>query len=98
MTPPRDDGLVLWPRYFEARLTRSEGRRVAEDLAVEDPEVEAIAEAAEALGYEVEVDPDAAHPRRPWTATGRVVVAGADDKETLLRSVAEALEGRDGNG
>lgn len=96
MTPPDDGDLVLWPRYFEARLTRSEGRRVPEDLAVEAPEADAIAEAAEALGYEATVEPEARHPRRSWTSSGRVVVAGADDKEALLKEVAEALA--DGSG
>ena len=27
---------VLWPAYFDADLTRSEGRRVATDLAVDE--------------------------------------------------------------
>lgn len=93
---PQPDGVVLWPRYFQARLTRSEGRRVPEDLAVEEPDVEALADAVESLGHEIDVDPDARHPKRPWTASGRVVVAGVDDKEALLREVAEAL--RNGNG
>lgn len=96
MSPRSDDGLVLWPRYFEARLTRSEGRRVAEDLAVQDPGIEAIAEAAEELGYEAHVDPEAKHPRRSWTSSGRVVVAGADDKEGLLKEIGAALA--QGNG
>lgn len=92
MTPAQEGGVVLWPRYFETRLSRSEGRRVPEAIAVEEPDVEAIAEAAETLGYEARVDAEARHPRRPWAASGRVVVAGADDKEALLREVAEALD------
>lgn len=96
MASSRDDGVILWPRYFETRLTRSEGRRVPEDLAVEEPDLEALAEAVESLGYDAHVDPDARHPRRPWTDSGRVVVAGADDKEALLKEVAAALDG--GNG
>lgn len=92
MVSKRDGLVVLWPRYFDGGLSRREGRRVPRDRAADGaPDVEALAKAVEAAGYEATVEDDACHPARPWEACGRVLVEGADDKEALLREVAEAL-------
>lgn len=92
MVSKRDGVVVLWPRYFDGRLTRAEGRRVPEDLAADGaPDVTAVAKAAKAAGFDATVEAEARHPARPWDATGRVLVADVDDKEALLRQVAKAL-------
>lgn len=91
MASRRDDVVVIWPRYFDAELSRSEGRRVPTDLAVEAPRADDVASALEELGYDADLDADACHPRRPWDARGRVLVPAVEDKETLLREVGEAL-------
>lgn len=91
--PGRDEGvLVLWPHYFDAELTRREGRRVAKDLAVEKPRVQDVAKAARSVGVQVTLD-EAAKPPRFWDQRkGRVLVAGAEvPKEELLKQVARRL-------
>jgi len=81
---------VLWPAYFDATLSRREGRRVAEDLAVESPTVDEIATAVQQVGYDSVVERDVAYPRQHWEAAGRVLVKDADDagKSDLLQAVA----------
>ena len=83
---------VIWPAYFDADLTRAEGRRVPRDLAVEDPEVEEIARAVKQVGYEVDIESDKTYPRE-YEPRGRVVVKGADDagKSDLLQATAAYL-------
>ena len=80
---------VIWPAYLDAELSRSEGRRVSQDLAVEEPTVEEIAKAVQQIGYDATIERDKAYSREPWADRGRVVVRGADDsKNDLVQAVA----------
>ena len=81
---------VIYPAYLDAGKTRSEGRRVPTDLAVEEPTVDEIATAVRQVGYEASVEREIAYSREPWTARGRVVVPDADDssKNDLVQAVA----------
>ena len=82
---------VLYPRYFDARLSRAEGRRVAEDLAVRDPDSQWIENAARKLGLEPEVEEKKAHSAVPYEKAGRVLVAKKGSKETVIKMVAEKM-------
>lgn len=81
---------VLYPAYFDLELSRGEGRRVATDLAVEDPDVEEIAEAVGQVGYDAVIERDIAYSREPTRQRGRVLVRNADDatKSDLAQAVA----------
>jgi signal recognition particle subunit SRP19 len=81
---------VIWPAYFDATLSRREGRRIPLSLAVDEPTVDEIATAVQQVGYDSVVERDVAYPRQPWTDSGRVLVQDADDagKADLLQAVA----------
>ncbi len=81
---------VIWPAYFDATLSRREGRRIPESLSVEDPTVDEVATAVQQVGYDAVVERDVAYPRQHWEDSGRVLVQGADDagKSDLLQAVA----------
>jgi signal recognition particle subunit SRP19 len=83
---------VIWPAALDADLTRSEGRRVAKDLAVSDPSVDEIAQAVQQVGYDAVVERDVTYPRE-YEPRGRVIVKNADDatKSDLLGAVAAYL-------
>ncbi|PSP99859.1 signal recognition particle protein Srp19 [Halobacteriales archaeon QS_5_70_17] len=80
---------VIWPAALDANCSRSEGRRVSLDLAVEEPTVEEIAKAVQQVGYDAVVERDKRYPRE-YEARGRVLVRNADDagKSDLLQAVA----------
>ncbi|MFB6161932.1 MAG: signal recognition particle subunit SRP19 [Halococcoides sp.] len=80
---------VIWPAALDADCSRSEGRRVPQDLAVPDPSVAEIAEAVRQVGYDAVIERDKTYPRE-IDERGRVVVTGADDagKSDLLGAVA----------
>jgi signal recognition particle subunit SRP19 len=82
---------VLYPRYFDARLTRAQGRRVPEALAVRSPDVRWLETTARKLGLEPEVEEKTAHSAVPYEKTGRVLVAKKGSKEAVLRMVAERM-------
>ena len=80
---------VIWPAALDAELTRSEGRRVSADLAVEEPTVDEIAQAVQQVGYDAVIEREKTYPRE-YEARGRVLVKDADDatKSDLLGAVA----------
>jgi len=83
---------VLWPAYFDAALTRSEGRRVPKELAVEEPTVDEIAEAVQQVGYDAVIERDKSYSRE-YETRGRVLVQGAEDtKNDLVQAIGAYVE------
>lgn len=84
---------VLYPAYFDADLTRGEGRRISQELAIADPTVDEIATAVGQVGYDARIERDIAYSREHWKSRGRVVVKNADDanKGDLLQAVGAYL-------
>jgi signal recognition particle subunit SRP19 len=80
---------VIWPRYLDAEMSRSAGRRVPLEDAVVEPTIDEIAEAVQQIGYDAVIERDVRHPRE-WETRGRVVVKGAEDstKNDLVQAVA----------
>lgn len=88
---------VIWPAALDANCSRSEGRRVSLDLAVEEPTVDEIARAVQQIGYDTVIERDVTYSRE-YEPRGRVLVQNADDsgKSDLLQAVAayvDALRG-----
>lgn len=84
---------VIWPVAFDADRSRSEGRRVALDLAVPDPTVDEIAKAVQQVGYDAAIEREKRYPRE-YETRGRVIVRGADDatKTDLLGAVGAYIQ------
>lgn len=83
---------VIWPAFLDAECSRSEGRRVARELAVSEPTVDEIARAVQQVGYDAVIERDATYPRE-YEPRGRVLVKDADDatKSDLLQATAAYL-------
>jgi signal recognition particle subunit SRP19 len=84
---------VIWPAYLDANCTRAEGRRVPEDVAVEEPTVDEIAEAVGQVGYDATIEHDKAYSREPHLARGRVLVKDAPDAKTDVLAAVAAYVG-----
>jgi signal recognition particle subunit SRP19 len=80
---------VIWPAYFDAARSRSEGRRVPLEQAVEEPTVDELAKAVQQVGYDAIIERDKTYSRE-YEQRGRVLVQGADDasKNDLVQAVA----------
>lgn len=91
MVSKRDGKLVLWPRYFDVRRTRAEGRRVAKDKAVENPKAGVISEAAKTLGLDPVLEKETPHPSGWYKPEGRVLVDKKWSKEETLQKIADRL-------
>ncbi|KAF6217852.1 hypothetical protein HO133_006264 [Letharia lupina] len=63
----------LYPLYFDASKTRSQGRRVSAEQAVKNPLAREIVDAVQLLGLKTVFEPGKTHPR-DWANPGRVRV------------------------
>jgi signal recognition particle subunit SRP19 len=90
------DRFALWPRYFDRSLSRSQGRRVPETLAVKGPDSAWVEAVARKLGLDPQREEKARHPGLPLEVSGRVLVARKGSKEATLLQVAQRMrEGQD---
>jgi signal recognition particle subunit SRP19 len=85
------DRFVLWPCYFDASLTRAQGRRVSDAIAVKRPDAAWIETAAKRLHLDPELQDKVAHPSIPYEKAGRVLVARKGKKEAVIRMVGEKM-------
>lgn len=92
MTYDPDVAITLWPEYFDANLTRSQGRRLPKELCVADPNLDFIAKGAMMLDLEFEILEDMSYPKFPREKHGCVRVERTDMSKTeLLPKIAEVL-------
>lgn len=85
------DSFVLWPHYFDRRLSRAEGRRVKADWAVKEPDAKWVETACRKAGLDATLEEKANHPSLPYDRPGRVLVKKAGPKEAILGKVAQQM-------
>ncbi len=91
--------VILYPAYFDSRLSRSQGRRVPRELAVKAPSAEEVARAAREAGYDAFVEDGVRYPRVWWLSEGRVVVEKKGKSKTkIIREIAEIMVRRRSKG
>jgi len=83
--------IVLYPRYFDASLSREQGRRVPAALAVRSPDSQWIEAAARKAGLSPELEETARDPSVPYERSGRVTVPKSGSKEAVLKVVAQGM-------
>ena len=90
----------VWTGYFDARLSRSQGRRVSASNAVPKPDLDSIALAARSLGIrKMKREANHSHPKRPRAKEGYLVMsakdahsnAGTNSKEDLMAAIGSRL-------
>ncbi|MEM1923070.1 MAG: signal recognition particle subunit SRP19/SEC65 family protein [Nitrososphaerota archaeon] len=69
----RREGYIIWLEYFDAGLSRSEGRRVPVRLAVKNPTLELLLKSSQKLGWPAE-PLDKRHPSTWWKRGASVLV------------------------
>ncbi len=87
----KQDNVVIWPVYFDNSKTRREGRKVPKNVAVSNPRLKELHEAAEVLGFSVRIEVDKAHPAIPWMNTGRMWVKKDESKMNIITKIGEEL-------
>ena len=91
MVLDEETALVVWPEYFDARRSRSQGRRVPKRLAVFNPTTEIITKVLMRLGYEFRIEEDKSYPANWYHKRGRILVENSLPKTELLQTISERL-------
>jgi len=86
-----EKGLILYPCYFDSKLSREEGRRVARESAVQTPGVAEIERALASCGVKYRREKKS-HPAWWWKNEGRVIAECDGPKTDLLKRVAFELK------
>eukprot|EP00669_Euglena_mutabilis_P011684 TRINITY_DN6292_c0_g1_i1.p1 TRINITY_DN6292_c0_g1~~TRINITY_DN6292_c0_g1_i1.p1 ORF type:complete len:187 (+),score=45.96 TRINITY_DN6292_c0_g1_i1:23-562(+) len=65
---------VIYPDFINAKRTQQQGRRLAKEFCVDEPQAEELRDAAARLGLSVAHEPLRKYPRDPYGIVGRVRV------------------------
>ena len=84
--------VVIYPEYFDASLSRSEGRKVAKKHAVQSPKLEDITKAAKLAGLKPIVEEDRSYPGKWWKKSGRLIVPKKFKKTKIIQKMASKLK------
>lgn len=76
----------LYPIYFDKSRTRTEGRRVSDELAVENPLAREMADAAASLGLQTVFEPDRIHPK-DWSNPGRIRILLKENGKQVHKNI-----------
>jgi len=84
--------IIFWPQYFDAKRSRSEGRRLPKKLAIDKVAITDIAKAAANLGYQSEIESNYRYIRTWWEVSGRVLIDTQGKKKSkVLLEVAKEI-------
>ena len=85
--------VIFWPQYFDAKRSRSKGRRIPRKFAIEKINNDDILKAAKRLGYEAHYEKGYQYPRTWWDDPGRVSINTKGKKKTkVLIDVAKDIK------
>ncbi|MGQ4892338.1 MAG: signal recognition particle subunit SRP19/SEC65 family protein [Candidatus Njordarchaeia archaeon] len=91
----RDDSLVIYPEYFDYRLSRRLGRKLALKYCLKDPKLEEIIESVRKLKLPLVVEEDKHHPANWFERKGRIRVFLPNKKykkRIVLKAIAKNLK------
>ena len=84
--------MIIWPAYIDKNKTRKEGRRVPEELAIENVKLKDIEKALKKLGLEPKVYRDKRYPRQHWEICGCIEVDYKGNKLQLLKEICKTIK------
>ena len=81
---------VLYPEYFDKKLSKKQGRKVPKNKAVDDCNLYKLVFACKHLELEYEIEKDKKYSKNWWGSEGRIIVnpEGITSKTELIRRVA----------
>jgi len=93
---PDKDKLVVWPLYFDAGRSRSEGRMVEIHDAIKEPTIDDVMAAALRSGLKPEIEREKKHPKTWADASGRILIQKSHPKSEILKRISKNLKAKKG--
>ena len=89
------DNVILWLDYYNKGISRAKGRKVSKSLAIYDPSISELKEAAISLGYQIsrdQLNDTARFPRRPHIKSGYIMISkNSLMKNKIIKAIAEKM-------
>jgi len=86
---------IIFPEYFDKKLSRSESRRVPKKLAVNSPGIEELGEILSSWEIPNRIEKHQHHPSTWYESNGRVIIPKQKgSKQKLLKKIGEELKRR----
>ena len=87
----KEDKYIIYPLYFDATLSRKQGRRIPKNLCIEKPEITQISKSAKNLGFNPFIEEQSSHPRHHWKHNGRIFIDKKQSKQSMIKQIAHTL-------
>ncbi len=91
----RGNYIILWPAYFDRKLSRTQGRRVPLKFSVENPSLMEINKVARKLGFKTIIEPNKRYPKDWWNYKGRILIQvdrAKESKTLILKKIGKMLK------
>lgn len=82
---------MLYPEYFDAKLSKSQGRKIPKKIAIQNPNVELIEIIAKKMNLNPIVE-DKHYSKNWFERRKRVVIDKKGKKLELIKKIAEELK------
>jgi len=79
---------IIWPAYIDATLTRRYGRRIPKNIAVPNPTIEEMEEAAKELKMKYIVEKGKKYPKTWFKSEGRIIIEEIGRKVDIIKKLA----------
>ena len=84
---------MIYPEYFDAQLSRNEGRRVPRNLAVNSPDVKEISNILSKYDIPNRIEEHKHHPNFWYRKNGRIIInKQGKSKQEFLKDLAKNLK------
>lgn len=84
--------IMLWPQYINKELTRKEGRKLALQYCVKQPNINEIESVVKRLGLKYSTEEDKSYPGKWYEKSGRILVESEMTKLELLKEISTKLK------
>ncbi|MGM0510296.1 MAG: signal recognition particle subunit SRP19/SEC65 family protein [Thermoplasmatota archaeon] len=84
---------VIYPEYFDSKLSRGEGRRVPKKISVGSPSIDEISQVLDSFNIPNRKEKNSPHPGH-WTADrGRIIISKQNvQKQKFLKGLGKKIK------
>ncbi len=84
--------MIIWPPNIDQSKSRRNGRIVPKRASVKNPKLSEIADVAQKLGLNPEVESDKSYPKSWWEHSGRIIIAKETKKSEVAKQIAKEIK------
>jgi signal recognition particle subunit SRP19 len=83
---------MVWPVYINSMKTQKEGRKIAKEYCVKNPELNEIVKVAKSLKFNPQIEDDKSYPSSWWEYSGRVIIETDIKKNDALKKISSLIK------